>query len=177
MGGILLRGAQGAGGELGHTTIQATGPRCNCGNRGCLEALASGTAIRRRAREVANEKPGSALGRLAVGREVLGEDVVELARQGDEAAFSVLEETGTWLGIGLAGFVNVFNPKVVAIGGGVAGAGDLILEPARREVHLRAISPARDFVEIKEATLGPESGILGGAALARDESGEYVLGS
>jgi glucokinase len=174
--GVLLRGAQGAGGELGHVTIQATGPRCNCGNRGCLEALASGTAIERRAREVANEKPDSALGRLAVERKVLGEDVTELAREGDEAALTVLEEAGTWLGIGIAGFVNIFNPQVVAVGGGVAKAGALILGSARREVRLRARSPARDLVEVKEATLGPESGVLGAAALARDASGEYVLG-
>jgi glucokinase len=142
-----------------------------------LEALASGTAIGRRAREVANEKPDSALGRLAVEREVLGEDVTELAHEGDEAARSVLEEAGTWLGVGLAGFVNIFNPEVIAIGGGVSKAGDLILDAARREVRLRARSPARDLVEIKEATLGAESGILGGAALARNPSGEYVLGS
>jgi len=175
--GILLRGAQGAGGEMGHITIQATGPRCGCGNHGCLEALASGTAIARRAREVASEKPDSALGQLAVERAVLGEDVAELARQGDEAAISVLHETGVWLGIGLAGFVNVFNPEVIAIGGGAARAGDLILDAARHEVHLRAMSPSRDLVEIKEATLGAESGVLGAAALARNSSsGEYVLG-
>lgn len=176
--GVLLRGAQGAGGEMGHITIQATGPRCGCGNHGCLEALASGTAIARRAREVASEKPDSALGRLAVERAVLGEDVAELARQGDEAAISVLHETGVWLGIGLAGFVNIFNPEVIAIGGGAARAGDLILDAARHEVHLRAMSPSRDLVEIKEATLGAESGVLGAAALARDSfSGEYVLGT
>jgi len=176
--GVLMRGAQGAGGELGHTTIQATGPRCSCGNRGCLEAMASGTAIRRRAREVAIEKPGSALNRLASTREILGEDVTRLAEGGDEAALSVLEEAGVWLGIGLAGFVNVFNPEVVAIGGGVVEAGDLILNPARREIQLRARSPARDLAEIRVATLGAKSGILGAAALARDpESGEYVLGN
>jgi len=174
--GVLLRGAQGAGGELGHVTIDATGPRCGCGNHGCLEALASGTAIRRRAREVANDRPGSALGRLAVEREVLGEDVTRLAQEGDEASISVLEETGRWLGIGLAGFVNTFNPEVIPVGGGASRAGELILEPARREVHLRARSPSRDLVEIKEATLGPESGVLGAAALARGEDGEYVLG-
>ena len=130
------------------------------------------------AREVANEKPNSALGRLAVERTVLGEDVAELAREGDEAARSVLEETGRWLGIGLAGFVNVFNPEVIAIGGGAARAGDLILDAARHEVHLRAMSPGRDLVEIKEASLGAQSGILGAAALARDpSSGEYVLGT
>jgi glucokinase len=176
--GILMRGAHGAGGELGHVTIEATGPRCACGNRGCLEALASGTAIQRRAREVASERPTSALGRLAVERKVLGEDVTRLAREGDEAALQVLQETGRWLGIGLAGFVNVFNPEVVAIGGAAAKAGELILASARQEVQLRARPPSRDFVEVKEATLGAESGVLGAAALARDPtSGEYVLGN
>ena len=176
--GVLLRGAQGAGGEMGHITIQATGPRCGCGNHGCLEALASGTAIARRAREVASEEPDSALGQLAVERAVLGEDVARLARQGDEAAISVLRETGVWLGIGLAGFVNIFNPEVIAIGGGAARAGDLILDAARHEVRLRAMSPSRDLVEIKEATLGADSGVLGAAALARNSSsGEYVLGT
>jgi glucokinase len=92
--GVLLRGAQGSGGELGHVTVRAMGPRCSCGNRGCLEALASGTATGRHAREAAVENPGSALGRLAARRKVLGEDVMELARQGDEVALSVLEETG-----------------------------------------------------------------------------------
>jgi len=175
--GVLMRGAQGSGGELGHVTVQATGPRCACGNRGCLEALASGTAIGRRAREVAIQYPDSALGRLAARRQVLGEDVTEFAREGDKVALSVLEEAGTWLGVGLAGFVNVFNPEVVAVGGGVMAAGELILEAARREVHLRARPPSRDLAEVKVATLGPKSGVLGAAALARDaSSGEYVLG-
>jgi glucokinase len=175
--GILMRGTQGSGGELGHVTVQATGPRCSCGNRGCLEALASGTAIGRRAREVAVENPASALGRLAAERKVLGEDVTELAREGDKMALSVLKEAGTWLGVGLAGFVNVFNPEVVAVGGGVMEAGELVLGAARREVHLRARPPSRDLAEIKVATLGPKSGVLGAAALARAAPlGEYALG-
>src|SRR5215204_2816710 len=164
--GVLLRGSQGAGGELGHVTIDPTGPRCGCRNYGCLEALASGTAIERRAREVASDQPDSALGRLAIERQVLGEDVTRLAQEGDEAALQVLQETGVWLGIGLAGFVNIFNPEVVAVGGGAARAGEFILGPARKEVQLSAQSPSRDTVEIKEATLGPESGALGAAALA-----------
>jgi glucokinase len=175
--GVLLRGAQGSGGELGHVTVHATGPRCACGNRGCLEALASGTAIGRRGREVASERPDSALGRLAIKRKVLGEDVTELARSDDELALSVLEEAGQWLGIGLAGFVNIFNPEMVVVGGGAMEAGELILKPARREIYLRARPPSRDLVEVKEATLGPESGVLGAAALARDASGEYLLGN
>ena len=176
--GVLLRGAQGSGGELGHVTIQASGPRCACGNRGCLEALASGTAIGRRAREVAGERPDSGLGRLAMERKVVGEDATELARNGDELALSVLEEAGRWLGIGLAGFVNIFNPEMVVVGGGAVAAGELILKPARREVYLRSRPPSRDLVEVKEATLGPESGVLGAAALARHpSSGEYLLGN
>jgi glucokinase len=175
--GVLLRGAQGAGGELGHVTIHATGPRCTCGNRGCLEALASGTALRRRAVEAAVEKPGSALGRIASEREIRGEDVTELAQGGDGMAVALLHEAGVWLGIGIAGFVNTFNPEVVAVGGGVMAAGDLILDAARHETHLRARSPSRDLAQIKEATLGAKSGLLGAAALARDaKTGEYVLG-
>ena len=172
---VLLRGARGMGGELGHITVQPAGPRCGCGNRGCLEALASGTAIGRRACEVAEERPSSALGRLAVERTPLGEDVLDLARKGDDAALEVLREAGAWLGIGLATFVNVFDPEVIAIGGGVSMAGDLVLEPARRELRLRSHSPARDLVEIREATLGAKAGMLGAAALAQDEDGEYVL--
>ena len=173
--GRLLRGSQGAGGELGHGAVQATGPNCACGHRGCLEAFASGNAIGRRGREVAAERPESALGRLAAEREVVGEDVARLAREGDEAALLVLEEVGRWLGVGLAGFVNIFNPDVVAVGGGAMGAGGLILGPAREEVRRRARSPSRDLVEIKEATLGPDSGMIGAAALAKSPSGSYLL--
>src|SRR5215212_2401179 len=115
--GVLLRGARGTGGELGHITLHPAGPRCGCGNRGCLEALASGTAIASRAQKVANERPDSALGRLAAERAPLGEDVLDLARKGDEVSVKVLQETGTWLGIGLATFVNIFDPEVIAVGG------------------------------------------------------------
>jgi glucokinase len=111
-----------------------------------------------------------------VERALLGEDVLDHARKGDEASVKVLQETGTWLGIGLATLVNIFDPEVIAIGGGVSEAGDLVLEPARRELRLRSHSPSRDLVEIKEATLGAKSGMLGAAALARDEDEEYVLG-
>jgi glucokinase len=173
--GQLLQGAQGAGGELGHVTIQPTGPRCACGNRGCLEAFASGTAIGRRAREVASERPNSARGRLATQRDVLGEDVTRLAREGDDAALSVLKGVGRWLGIGLAGFVNVFNPEVVVVGGGAMRGGSHMLERAREEIHLRARPPGRDLVEVKEATLSPDSGVIGAAALAKDPSGSNLL--
>jgi glucokinase len=175
--GVLLRGARGTGGELGHVTVKPAGPRCGCGNRGCLEALASGTAIARRAQKVATERPDSLLGRLAEERAPSGEDVLELARKGDQVSVRVLREAGMWLGVGLATFVNIFDPEVIAIGGGLSEAGDLVLEPARRELLLRSHSPSRNLVEIREATLGAKSGMLGAAALARNEEGEYVLGT
>ena len=109
-------------------------------------------------------------------RTLFGEDVLDLARKGDEVSLEVLQEAGTWLGIGLATFVNIFDPEVIAVGGGVSEAGDLVLEPARRELRLRSHSPSRDLVDIREATLGAESGMLGAAALARGEDGDYVLG-
>ena len=87
--------------------------------------------------------------------------MTRLAREGDGVAVAVLEEAGRWLGVGLAGFVNVFNPEVIAVGGGVMAAGELILEAAREEVRLRARPPSRDLVQIKEATLGPKSGCSG----------------
>ena len=173
--GVLLRGARGTGGELGHITVQPTGPRCGCGNRGCLEALASGTAIVRRAVEVSRGNSDSALGKLDSVRTLTGEDLVDLARQGDEDSLQVLHEVGTWLEIGLADFVNLFDPEVIAIGGGVAQAGDLIFESARKELQLRSSSPSRNLVEIRAATLGGRSGMLGAAALARSEDGTYVL--
>ena len=108
-------------------------------------------------------------------RTPLGEDVLDLAGKGDEAALEVLREAGIWLGIGLATFVNIFDPEVIAIGGGLSEAGDLVLWPARRELQIRSTSPSRDLVEIRKATLGAKSGMLGAAALARGENGEYVL--
>lgn len=179
--GVLMRGAQGSGGELGHTTIQAEGgPLCSCENVGCLEALASGTAITRRGNDAAAENPDSALAGIASKRRVRGEDVTELAAKGDEAALSVLAETGRWLGVGLAGFVNVFNPEVVAIGGGAAAGGEMILASAREEVARRSRPPSRDLARIMSATLGADSGLIGAAALARNpddpDSGDYVPG-
>src|SRR5215211_486287 len=144
--GVLLRGARGTGGELEHITVHSAGPRCGCGNRGCLEALASGTAIARRVQKVANERPDSALRRLAAARAPLGEDVLDLARKGDEVSVKVLQETGIWLGIGLATFVNIFDPEVIAVGGGVSEAGYLVMDSARMELRLQSHSPSRDLV-------------------------------
>lgn len=172
--GQLYRGALGAGAELGHTVIDLNGPPCqgNCPNHGCLEVMASGTALAREAARVASERPESGLGRaLASGVELAGPLVTELAYDGDDAAVEVLELIGRRLGVGIASFVNTFNPQVVVIGGGVMAAGDLLLEPARAEVAARALPPSRDEVRIVTAGFGVEAGMIGAAAFAFDELG------
>jgi glucokinase len=171
LGGELYRGSVGAGGELGHIVIDMNGPPCqgNCPNRGCLEAMASGTALAREAARVARERPGSGLAKaLADGLELAGPLVTELAYDGDEAAVDVLALIGTRLGVGITGLVNTFNPQVVVIGGGVMAAGDFLLEPARAEVAARALPPSRDEVRIVMAEFGVEAGMIGAGAMAFD---------
>ncbi len=171
LGGELYRGGVGAAGELGHVVIDMNGPRCqgNCPNRGCVEAVASGTALAREAVRVARERPRSGLGRaLADGRVLAGPLVVELAHDGDAAALEVLELIGTRLGVALATFANIFNPEVVVIGGGVIAAGELLLAPARAEMLRRALPPSRDEVRVVAAQFGVEAGMIGAATLAFD---------
>jgi glucokinase len=167
----LYRGAIGAGAELGHTVIDMDGPPCqgNCPNRGCVEVMASGTALERESLRIAHERPGSGLAKaLNSGRELTGQLVTELAHDGDEASIGALTLIGSRLGVAIASFVNIFNPEVVVIGGGVIAAGELLLEPARREVAARALPPSRDEVQIVAARFGIEAGMIGAAALAFD---------
>ena len=174
LGGVLQRGSQGAGAELGHMVVQADGPRCNgnCPNRGCLESVCSGTALARAARRLAEQRPASGLGQaLAAGREISGPLVTELAHDGDRAAIDALADMGRWLGIGVGNLVNMLNPDVVVIGGGVIAAGELLLAPARAVVAERALSPSKEHVRIVAARFGAESGMLGAATLAFDGLG------
>jgi glucokinase len=167
--GRLYRGSIGAAGELGHITIDVDGPPCQgtCPGRGHLEGFVSGTAADRLAAQAAAERPDGDLGRaVRAGHDPDARLAAELAREGPGDAREVLEHVGFHLGIGIADFVNVFNPEVVVVGGGFAEAGDLILEPARRVVQERALSPARDEVRIVEAQLGPEAGLIGSGLVA-----------
>jgi glucokinase len=175
LGGRLYRGARGAGAELGHMVVEMDGPRCggNCPSRGCIEALASGTALVREAKRMAREQPSSGLARaLADGRELAGPLVTELAHDGDGAAVEVLRLIGSRLGVAIASLVNIFNPEVVVIGGGVIGAGELLLGPARAQVASRAMPPNRDLVRIEAASFGVEAGMVGAAALALEALAE-----
>lgn len=176
--GELYRGAIGAGAELGHTTIDLDGPPCqgNCPNNGCLETLASGTALAREGRRIAAEQLDSALGRaLTEGREITGALITELAHDGDAAAVEAVALIGRNLGVGIAGLLNIFNPDLVVIGGGVLAAGDLLLEPARAEVARRALPAMRDHAAIVPAHFGAEAGLVGAAALALDLARRSVV--
>jgi glucokinase len=169
--GRLYRGAIGSGAELGHMVIDADGPPCqgNCPNHGCIEAMASGTALVREATRLAAERPDSGLGRvIADGYPLEGPMVTELAYDGDRAALDALELVGRRLGVACASLVNIFNPEVIVFGGGVMAAGELLLGPAREEMAARALPPSRQEVRIVGAQLGVEAGMIGAAAMALD---------
>ena len=171
LNGEIYRGSTGAGAELGHIVIQADGPPCqgNCPNHGCVESLASGTALGREGRAAAESAADSALGKLlAEGGEVDGKTVTEAALAGDEIAIGVFDLIGGRLGVACASLANIFQPNAIVVGGGVIAAGDLLLEPARREVRDRALRPMNE-TPILEATLGNDAGMIGAAAMARSE--------
>lgn len=168
LGGDVYRGSTGAGAELGHVVIDADGPRCqgNCPNRGCVEAMASGTAIAREGLAAAEAAPDSALGRaLADGATLDGREVTDVALAGDPVAIGVLEQVGRHLGVALSSLANVFDPDVIVIGGGAIRAGDLLLDPARRELAGRALPPM-NRTPVVAAELGPDAGMIGAATMA-----------
>ncbi len=170
--GEIYRGAIGAAAELGHMVIDIDGPPCqgNCPNHGCLETMASGTALAREGLRVAEAMPQSALGEaLAQGREITGALVTELAHDGDKPSRDLIALIGTRLGVGLGNIVNMLNPEVIVIGGGVIAADEMLLAPARAVVAERALPPSRDVVRIVRAVFGAEAGMVGAAAFAFDE--------
>ena len=171
--GRVFRGATGLGAELGHVVIQADGPECpgNCPNHGCMEALCSGLALERDATALARERPDSPLGRiLAEKGRVTGRDTVAAARTGDADALALLEQLGTWLGVGISNAINAFEPEWIVVGGGLSAAGDLYLDRAIEEAHSRALPAGAKVVRIGLARGGPAAGVIGAALLALQES-------
>lgn len=170
--GDLYRGSDGAASEPGHIVIDYNGPRCqgNCPNHGCVETYASGTALAREGRAAAQREPESALGKLlAGGAKIDGKAVTDAAQDGDRVALAVVDKAGRRLGVALASLANVFEPEVIAIGGGVGKAlGELMLGPAREEMRSRALPPMNG-TPVKLAELGPEAGMIGAAEMARLE--------
>ncbi len=169
LGGRLHRGATGSAGELGHVVIDMEGPPCQgkCPNRGCLEVMASGTAIGREGALAAERHPESPLGQARTqAREVTGAMVTEFAHDGDAVAREVLELVGRRLGVGLASLANALDPEVIVIGGGAIAADEMLLAPARAVLRIRALPPVRDNVRVVRAHFGEEAGMLGAALLA-----------
>jgi glucokinase len=152
--------------------IDVNGPRCqgNCENDGCFETMASGTALKRYAQDIAVNEPGSGLGRAhGEGKLLDGRLVSEMAAAGDESAKRVMDKVGFYLGVGITNLVNIFNPETFVIGGGIAQAGDLLLGPATTYMKQKGLRPNRDVVRIVTASLGPQAGMLGAACMALDE--------
>jgi len=171
-GGIVLhgdiyRGASDIAGEIGHMTIDSNGRRCKCGNYGCLEAYASGPAIAARAVEGIEAGADSALPRLVGGdlRKITAQVVYDAAHEGDEFALEVVRDTAKFLGAGVANIINIFNPQVVVICGGVTRAGDKLFVPLRSEVKRRAFKPAVDVCRILPGELPGTAGVWGAAAV------------
>jgi len=166
--GKLYHGASGMAGEIGHMTIVPYGPLCGCGNRGCLEALASGTAIARQARERVARGVPTLMADLAAGdpERITAKLVAEAAHQGDAEAREILAEAMNYLGIGMANLVNLFNPELIVIGGGLTNIGELLFGPVRRAIDRRAFRAQAQTVQVVQAKLGKDVGVLGAAAVA-----------
>ena len=164
--GRLYHGASHVAGEIGHTTIEANGRRCKCGNYGCLEAYTSGPAIAERAREALGVGEASMLLSLANGRldRITAQTVYAASEKGDPLALEIVRETARFLGAGIANLLNTFNPDVVVVAGGVTQAGEALFEPLRAEVRRRAFKPAVDACRIVPGILPGSGGVVGAVA-------------
>jgi len=165
--GEIYRGETECTGEIGHTTVDYNSPKCSCGNNGCLEIMAAGPAIARRAVKAIRE------GRKTVITELVKDNlnritaaiVAQAANQGDKLAREVMEKTGGYLGTGVANIINLFNPQMVVIGGGVSEAGDLILDPLKKTMKKRAFPVPAKAVKIVTPSLGRDCTVIGAATL------------
>lgn len=156
--GEIHHGATGSAGEIGHTVVDPAGPVCNCGKRGCAEALASGTALARAAK-------AAGVGGASETQEPTGSAVIAAARSGDEVCVAIVEKAAAALGIAIANAVNLLDPDIVVLGGGVAEAGDVWLAPLRDSFARHAVSPPARVTGLAVAQLGYRAGVLGAAAL------------
>jgi glucokinase len=170
LGGQMWRGTTGFAGEFGHMTINVDGVECVCGNIGCLETVASGPSIVRRAQQRLYRDRTSSLSRIVVprDREMTADDIVRAALSGDELSQVVFERTGRYLGIATGGLINLLNPEMVVFGGSIMAVGDILLKPIIAETGQRAFGPSFESCRIVAAQLGQTSGVIGAAMLARD---------
>lgn len=164
--GQIYRGSTGSAGEIGHITLNESGPICTCGNRGCLEAFTGGRAIARQAVEAVQRGQRTILSRINPLEEMTARDVITAARSGDLIAQQIMSEAGEHLGTAIASLVNLFNPGIVVVGGSVAQIGDLLLEPIRQTVRARSLTTASRSVRITTALLGRRSSGMGAVVQA-----------
>jgi glucokinase len=169
--GLLVRGANGFAGEIGHMVVDDGGIPCPCGRRGCWERYASGSALDRQARELVTGGGGARLVELAGGdpEQVTGVHVTAAAAEGDADAMGLLARFADWFALGLANLIHVIDPSRCVVGGGLVAAGDVVLAPIRVSLsEARLVAPEhRPRVEVVAATLGPRAGAIGAALLAR----------
>ena len=166
--GKLWTGSSGFAGEVGHITIDTEGAECLCGNRGCLETVASAPNIVRRANERLNRDSTSSLSRLALNKDFTADDMAREATEGDDFALMMLERTGKYIGTGVASVINLLNIERIVLGGGVMQAREIILNPVIQEAKRRAFQPCFEATKILAASLGPDAATIGAALLARD---------
>jgi len=166
--GEVYAGSLGTGGEIGHMTIDTNGPKCNCGNNGCWETLASGTALAREAKQRIEDGAETSILNYTGGdvNKVNAETVHKAALQGDTLARELIAQTSYYIGVGLANLINIFNPEIIVIGGGLSNIGDMLLEPAYKVAGERAYKVAFNSVRFARAQLGRNSGVIGAAAHA-----------
>ena len=156
----IYGGTTGSAGEIGHLTVDKNGPLCACGNHGCLEAFAGGHAIALQAKKLVASGKRTLLSEKS-SDSLTAHDVAEAARRGDLPAQEILKRSGTYIGIAIAGLINLFNPSTVIIGGGVAQVGDLLTVPIRQAVRERSLRASEHGVKITTAMLGRRSSLIG----------------
>lgn len=159
--GRIYHGATGSAGEIGHITINESGPMCSCGNRGCLEAMAGGNAVAKNAIQMVKEGGRSSLSGIKPIESITSRNVIDEAFRGDLLSQQIMIEAGQHLGTAIAGLVNIFNPSIVIIGGNMARIGDLMLEPIRKTVQERSLPLACSNLRIATALLGRRSSGMG----------------
>ncbi len=171
LGGSLYRGALGGAGEVGHIVLVPDGLPCDCGSRGCLETVASGTAIAREAVVRLHEGKESLLLNLASGaiESINAEMIHEAALQGDSLSQEVIRDAAYFLGLGLASIVNIFNPALIVLGGGVTNMGDMLLKPATKLARERSMPLASGAVRFKLSHFGDDAGLVGALILMEEE--------
>ncbi len=164
-------GAHGVGGEIGHMVVVVDGEKCNCGHRGCWEKYASATAIIRMGRALMEEKPDCALARQLGGdaAQLNAKAVLDLAKAGDADCMGIFETYVKYLCVGLANLINIYDPDMIVLGGGVAYAGDFLLDAVRAALGDYVYCPALSWARVELARMGNDAGIIGAAMLGRAE--------